>query len=625
MLEHERLSDLRAVAENAYGVYEAPRTHLTTQKPKGTPKMTEIACPSCKRGHAAPRSQSGKTVRCDDCGHEFVARNGQPQSISVGCPNCKRIHTAPPSARGKQARCNDCGHRFVVPAAPSSRRPSNGERPVMPPPVPQTDQTHSEPAGDVLASYRRTSKHSGNGTWQRMKRGMTVVWARTRAVRLKRNVKSLETAIERELEVLGTLLLQHRPSEVEIGSETTELSRLQGELAQKETALQTLRTTKGSRSALKELIREIDQLRRRQRELMIEIGKKADAVRPEMPGAIGHYNGIDHLRTSVAAKQGQLAALESTAGPVLTRDTIRPRLLVKPLAALGGIIAAIVVACLLWPSASLPCWAREGVPNDADGVAYVNLEKLRGSPLYETYGDKIFLGVQDLKSSLDLNDVLEYFAVSLRSGEVLMVRTREDLSLEELLPDLDADAERIDYRGMEYVRLDRNVHRFVAKADECVFCLAASEDALTDVLYGFSREGSPDLNDQRWSVLRPVLEQDAYVASLCDGRATSFGRDLILVQPGESRAFAVGVSVDSSKATMGGAIEFRRERDAGRYVEDFNDNPIELGRNGRFRLESYLARTATSMEADQRGKLVQFAATWEIEELEHILHHLMDL
>ena len=66
---------------------------------------------------------------------------------------------------------------------------------------------------------------------------------RARAAKLKRDVNNLRTALGEQWEQLGTLTLEHRPTEVDITAELGELAQLHEALPEKQEALDSLRQT----------------------------------------------------------------------------------------------------------------------------------------------------------------------------------------------------------------------------------------------------------------------------------------------------------------------------------------------------------------------------------------------
>ena len=226
--------------------------------------------------------------------------------MEISCPNCGKKYQVSDAMRGKQAHCAnpDCQQAFTIDVGDSEPPP------VSPPPLPPSSGTPGEPASpeEILAGYQKTSKSAGSDIGQRLKCGLDSVKKRAQAIKLRHDVKGLRTAIDGQCENLGALTLQHRPPGVDISAEMAELAQIQNEHAQKQMTLDSLTETKGSGSVVKELKREMAQLRDRQRELMIAIGAKAEAARPEMPAAAGHYSGLSSRpwrNNSVRPRKGE--------------------------------------------------------------------------------------------------------------------------------------------------------------------------------------------------------------------------------------------------------------------------------------------------------------------------------
>jgi hypothetical protein len=187
------------------------------------------------------------------------------------------------AAVGKQVRCNNPGCRQAFTVCPAPQEPPGAEVPVVAPPLPDQRAVEGDgppgvappplPPGmersrqlspeEILAGYQRTSKAAGPGIKERLKLGVAAISKRARAVKLKHDVKNLQTAIGGQHESLGALTLQHHPAQVDIHAETAELSQIQEQLAQKQATRDALHATKGSGSAVKELDREMGQLRGR--------------------------------------------------------------------------------------------------------------------------------------------------------------------------------------------------------------------------------------------------------------------------------------------------------------------------------------------------------------------------
>jgi hypothetical protein len=147
-----------------------------------------------------------------------------------------------------------------------------------------------------------------------IKRREEVIEKKAVALNLRRDIKSLQAALEDQLEKLGSLTLTHRPPVVDVSAEVTELSQTQDETAQKQAILESLRQTTGSAPVVKEVDQELAALQSRKRTTTIRIGSKTAVARPEMPGTVGLYAAIDRLRMSLTAKQNELKTIEEQVG-----------------------------------------------------------------------------------------------------------------------------------------------------------------------------------------------------------------------------------------------------------------------------------------------------------------------
>ena len=293
--------------------------------------------------------------------------------IEVTCQECGAHLRVGEDKAGKLGKCPNCGAQIIVPVPePES------EGLLVPEPEPHEPVEAPGGAPDVLAGYRQTAQPSGSA----LKRGFGALKARARAARLRWDAKKLRRALEDQSERLGVLTVQHQPAEVDIGAEVSEISRVQAELSEKRATLESLRGTKGSGSVVKELKGEEAQLVARQRELMVAIGAKADAVRPEMPGAAGHYSAMDAVRAQLGQKEAQLADLEGQIGPVADAGTLSS--LKKPLLTVLVIVAAVAALYFAGTFAWGLVFPRESLAHllPEDTVAYLrlaNLQKITGA------------------------------------------------------------------------------------------------------------------------------------------------------------------------------------------------------------------------------------------------------
>ncbi len=228
-------------------------------------------------------------------------------SIQMRCEYCGRRLRVSEKAAGRFVRCPGCRNVLSVPATSHA------------------EQRHRE--GDSRSE--RPSEPSRAG-----------FWARRRAKKLKREVRAMRAPLDQHLEKLGLLILESTPAEVHIHDELQALSHVQKQLKEREEALESLQEAKADRSLLKELREEAKQLRDRQRELMIQIGRKADWAGADVPGAKAQYAVVRRLRSMLEDKEERLRDFERQFGQVELRVSVRSVvkivLVVLLLGALGG-------------------------------------------------------------------------------------------------------------------------------------------------------------------------------------------------------------------------------------------------------------------------------------------------
>ena len=209
---------------------------------------------------------------------------------------------------------------FVLgpPAILRHQRPLGGNVSLPPamPPLPEGNHVPTTDETDVLlARYRSQVKPRGEEIRTRIAQGADAVKKRARAMKLRYDVSSLWTAMNSQLENLGTLAITHRPPTVDMSSEVAELSQVQRELSQHQVTIDSLRQGTGGRSVVKQIEGEVARLRDRQREAVIAIGRKVAAARPDMPSAAGTYSALDRVQSSLTAAEAELAEIEKEIGP----------------------------------------------------------------------------------------------------------------------------------------------------------------------------------------------------------------------------------------------------------------------------------------------------------------------
>jgi len=543
---------------------------------------------------------------CLHCGQKMTADDSQAGEQAM-CPGCGKATMVPAKARPpKRPEPPEAGKR-VPPAASSPPLTPSSPPPLVPPSAPPLVPPSAPPpmpprpgspgraprAGSILEGYRQTAAPARPGWRAGLARVFRATKGRAQAMKVRHEIKSLRTAFEQQLESLGLLTLEHRPSQVDMTGELAELSGVQGRLSERQSTLASLHQTKGSGAVVRQLRREEAVLRDRQRELMIAIGRKAHDARPELPGAAGHYGALDQLRTSQQAKEAELAELEERLGPVFDGRGPGFTSLKKPLLIGGGVVAGLVVLYLLvrlMMPGGLPRWTRYYIPDDAKGLAYIDLDELRDSPFSEdvetlTGGLLGFIGSLDL----DQEDIREIFAVASEEGQLIVaLRTEEDADLEDVVEKMKGDAET--FKDREYARsgVGPTFLPYVAKTDKRTFCLAATEEAMKDLLRQLDRGEKAELDEDLERALHYVSGKDHYFAAV-DVNS-------------EMAAVAGAISVGSSVKAKGIAI-FKKERDA----EEAHEDAME-------ELEDEIDRKEEALE-DADGKEAE-----RIESELHLLH-----
>ncbi len=232
-----------------------------------------------------------------------------------------------------------------------------------PPPLPESATVPGprKTSEELLAGYDATSGPRGAGVKGTVMRGIDTTRKRFRALKLRYEVKNLQTALEGVWENLGTLVLTHRPSKVDVSAELAELSQVQDQLGQKQSTADSLRQAKGGRPVLKEVEAEIAELRDRQRRLMMSMGQKAEAAKPDMPGATAHYSALERLRPTLESKHRDLEAVEQKLGPLWQDAGERIRTLKRPVVLAAIVLIAMLVVYMGWRLFAVPGYIKDAV------------------------------------------------------------------------------------------------------------------------------------------------------------------------------------------------------------------------------------------------------------------------
>jgi hypothetical protein len=436
------------------------------------------------------------------------------------------------------------------------------------PPLPPTSDESGPPqsAVDLLAEYRRTSKPRGAGIKETFTRALGAAKKRGLALKLGHEVKSLQMAIDTQLETLGTLTLTHRPPVVGMSGGVAELSQIQEELSRREITLESLRGTKGGGSAVKELNREASQLRDRQRAVMVAIGRATWAARPEMPGAAGVYAALDRLQSSAGARQAELKVVEDAIGPLWNAEATRFGTLKKAAIIAGVVGGGLIVLYLLWAllastlfATGLPSWVRYYVPRDTLAVVYFNMDSFRKTQVFEKL-EGLIPSRSEIKRSNDLlqlcpEDVRDVFCFAQEEGPLVVLRTHEDLSLAQIAPKGDRDSRPERYKGYEYYKYTRRGNEYCAKTGACTYCFAPSEDSMERMLKRLDRKESPRLDKDLQSAVESVAGNDCYVAVAVS--ALTGERGPLYGMPSRLGRLAERVNYMAAYASFGSSVRFQ--------------------------------------------------------------------
>ncbi len=278
----------------------------------------------------------------------------------------------------------------------------------------------------------------------KLKAGADNVKKRAQMVKLSHDLKNIPKALQQQMYALGYQATQQPPAEVDITGEMTELTQLQTQLNEKQTTLTSLQQTTGSESVAKQIKQEIGQLQKRQQELVIAIGVKVDATRPELPNIAGTYGAIDQLRTTQHQKQAELDQLQGEVGHLeFDKETLSSvgKASKKYLPYGIGAIAAILILYFgiswIWGLFTPAGWKefQYYIPDDVDSFTYTNLESLRKSDLFEDKLESITAMFDKSDSFLvDGDEIESMIQIKLEKGGTIHVfKTSEDLDLREVI------------------------------------------------------------------------------------------------------------------------------------------------------------------------------------------------
>ena len=329
------------------------------------------------------------------------------------------------------------------------------------------------------------------------------------------------------MEILGTLTLQHQPEQVSITAELNELSQIQNQLSEKQTTLSSLQQTSGSKEVVKQMKQEISQLQTRQKELMVAIGVKADAARPDLPGAAGNYGAIDQLRATIQPKQAELEQLQAEIGPIADKETISSAgSLARKYAPISiGAIAAVLILYFgigwVWGLFSSAGWKefQYYIPDDVKSFTYANLKELREHEHSEdladlsNYTEDQWLATAIKSLNLDEDEIEQLITIDLKdSGTVVVLKTAEDYELEDIIKSTKGNKTETT-NDIEYVILQYG-SLCVARTEKNTFCLAGRKDSMEEEIKHFRREKKPEFDEDFQEALHDVEMFTEYAVTL---------------------------------------------------------------------------------------------------------------
>ena len=301
----------------------------------------KLSCPHCRRGLKVTEPAFGKTVPCPGC--------DQPISVPFPPPGLPDGSSLDGIGSGDVVASGGASESQGPPSLPKelpSLMPSAPSQPLPgPPQVPPLETAPASPPFSVpplpgagaldeteslLANYQSQVQSAGGGDMRsRLAAGANNAKKRARAIKLKREVNGLTEAMSSQFESLGTLAMTHKPPTVDMSGEIAELVQVQQQLMRQQGTLDSLRMGTGARSVVKQVEGEIEGLRNRQRELVIHIGRKVAAAKPDMPGTTGVYGALDRIQSSLLVAQTELSALERQIGPVRVENVVAGGLISK--------------------------------------------------------------------------------------------------------------------------------------------------------------------------------------------------------------------------------------------------------------------------------------------------------
>jgi hypothetical protein len=196
----------------------------------------------------------------------------------------------------------------------------------------------------------------------------------------------------------------------------------------------------------------------------------------------------------------------------------------------GGLAAVLIVATLLvllivnlvgGSGSGVPNWATYFIPEDAQMIAYVNVDKIRGSDLFADVRDAMNKQVSQMGANFTPDDVSELVIVGQSVGwgqkPLTISRWKKDYALRDVLPKDGLDQSIQTYKGIEYVSLKKSPFEsggLIAKTGDRTFCIAPNEDSLKKTIERLDRKQEAKLDKNLQSALDSVGGCHAYVVGL---------------------------------------------------------------------------------------------------------------
>jgi hypothetical protein len=194
----------------------------------------------------------------------------------------------------------------------------------------------------------------------------------------------------------------------------------------------------------------------------------------------------------------------------------------------GGIAAVLIVGCLLvmWivsllGGGGIPDWAVCYVPENAQLIAYFNVDSLRNSDLFAEIQKLVDKRAMQLDGDLSAADVSEVFLVGSGFGPndepLAVIRTKKDWSLHDFLPKDRREQPTQSFRSIQYVGSQNTFSRqekVVAKTGDCTFCVAPNEDVLKQAIERLDRKEHVKLDKNLQTAVNAVAGSALYIAGI---------------------------------------------------------------------------------------------------------------